>query len=237
MLPIKTTMLAAALFVAGAGPMFAQDNSALLNILVRKGILTEQEAEDVRADLAKENSAALASTSKSPNLSKINLSGRVQAQYVGLDTDIDGSTSNPATVRHAFLRRVRIGMKPIFSNEWSAYINYDLTGSFFDAAYLEKIFSPALTLQAGLKKAPIGYEEYFLSSGALKAIERSVVTRYFVESNNGRRLGAGKYRQGVWLSGRQGDFTWETAVTNLEGTYTGADSVSTGSAANNGLAY
>jgi len=42
-----------------AAPAIAQDNSALLNALVRKGILTDQEADDMRSDLAKENMAAL----------------------------------------------------------------------------------------------------------------------------------------------------------------------------------
>jgi hypothetical protein len=237
MLPKTKTLLACTALLAAAATLPAQDNSALVDTLLRKGILTDQEAEDLRADLAKENTAALASTSKTPNLSKLGLSGRIQAQYALLDTDIDGMDSDPARVSHAFLRRVRLGMKPVFSNGWSAYINYDFASTSFDAAYVEKIFSPAFTLTAGLKKAPIGYEEYFLSSGALKAIERSVVTRFFVESNNGRRLGAGKYRQGVWLAGKQGGFTWEAAVTNPEAVNTAGESTSTGSAANNGLAW
>lgn len=220
-------------------PIFAQDNAALIEALLRKGILTDQEAEDLRADLSNSNSAAFASTSATPNLSKLIISGRIQYQFANLDTDISGTTADPAYVNHAFLRRVRLGFKANFSHGWSSFINYDFGSANFDAAYIEKIINPMWTVQAGFKKAPIGYEEYFLSSGALKAIERSTVTRYFVESNNGRRLGGGKYRQGLWLLGKHpAGLTWEFAVTNPEatGVATG-DTITTGASTNNNFAY
>jgi hypothetical protein len=232
-----SAVLAALLF---AGSALAQDSGPLIEALLRKGILTDQEAEDLRADLANNNAAMLASTSAMPNLNKLIISGRIQYQFVALDTDISGTTADPAHVQHAFLRRVRLGFKANLFNGWSSFINYDFGSNNFDAAYVEKTFNPMLTLQAGFKKAPIGYEEYFVSSGALKAIERSTVNRYFVESNNGRRLGAGKYRQGIWLLGKNSSgLTWELAVTNPEATgVAAADTTGTGSAANNnGFAY
>lgn len=226
-------------FLALTGGLVAQDSSALLNALVRKGILTDQEADDMRADLSRENTAALASTSQTPNLAKLIISGRIQYQFANLDTDISGTTSDPAYVNHAFLRRVRLGFKANFLNGWSSFINYDFGSSNFDAAYIEKIINPMWTVQAGFKKAPLGYEEYFVSSGAIKAIERSVVNRFFVESNNGRRLGGGKYRQGLWLLGKDpSGFSWELAVTNPEATgVTTGDTITTGAAANNTFAY
>jgi hypothetical protein len=215
----------------------AQDSGPLIDALLRKGILTDQEAEDLRADLANDATAKLASTSLTPNLSKMTISGRFQSQFVSLDTDISGTTNDPAHVNHVFLRRIYIGFKPVFSNGWSAFLNYDFAGSTFDAAYIEKIFSPELVLQAGLKKAPIGYEEYFISSGALKSIERSGLTRFFVEANNGRRLGAGSYRQGVWVSGKKGVWSYEFAVTNPEREESSSGAAGTGSAANNTFSY
>lgn len=230
--------LTAGIFAA-TGSLLAQDNSALLNALVRKGILTDQEADDMRADLARENTAALASTSITPNLTKLIINGRIQYQFANLDTEINGTTNDPAYVNHAFLRRVRLGFKANFLNGWSSFINYDFGSSNFDAAYIEKIFNPMWTLQAGFKKAPLGYEEYFVSSGAIKAIERSTVNRFFVESNNGRRLGGGKYRQGVWLLGKDpSGLSWELAVTNPEATgVTTGDTITTGAASNNQFAY
>jgi len=69
----------------------------------------------------------------------------------------------------------------------------------------------------GFRKAPIGLEEWDTSSGNLKAIERSPATRYWVESNNGRRLGAGSYRTGVFVVGTDtSGFFYNVAVTNPE---------------------
>jgi hypothetical protein len=239
MLNLKTKLLATAVFLLGSTLAVAQDSGPLIEALLRKGILTDQEAEDLRADLANNNTATLASTSLTPNMTKLIINGRIQYQFAALDTDISGTTADPVYVNHAFLRRVRLGIKANFSKGWSSFINYDFGSASFDAAYVEKIFNPTWTLQAGYKKAPIGYEEYFLSSGALKAIERSTVTRYFVESNNGRRLGGGKYRQGVWLLGKNpSGLTWEFAVTNPEATGVAAgDTITTGAASNNKFAY
>jgi hypothetical protein len=235
---LKFKLLALATALLCAGTAFAQDSGPLIEALLRKGILTDQEAEDLRADLANNNTATLASTSLTPNLSKMTISGRFQAQFVSFDTDIKGTLADPAYVNHAFLRRIYVGFKPVFSNGWSAFLNYDFAGSTFDAAYIEKIFSPALTVHAGFKKAPIGYEEYFISSGALKSIERSALTRFFVEGNNGRRLGAGSYRQGVWVLGKAASgLSWEFAVTNPEREESAAGTAGTGSAANNNFSY
>jgi hypothetical protein len=85
---------------------------------------------------------------------------------------------------------------------------------------------------------PFGLEEWYTSSGNLRAIERSPATRYFVESNNGRRLGAGSYRTGVFLGGKgsSGVF-YNLAVTNPERDESAAGVTSGGSAANNNFAY
>ncbi|MBE2212783.1 MAG: porin [Opitutaceae bacterium] len=232
-------LAAVALFSATAGLAFAQDNSALIDMLARKGIITDQEAEDLRADLSKENTAATVSTAKGNFLDKVTLTGRIQTQYVGLSTDIDGTVNDPASTNHWFIRRARIGVKANFMQGFSGYINWDVGGSFFDAAQITWKYSDTFSVDGGLRKAPIGLEEFITSSGSLKAIERSGVTRYFVESNNGRRLGAGKYRLGLWAVGgnpKQG-FTYQLAVTNPEMTSTGSEAVNTGNASNNGQAF
>ena len=237
MFNLKTKLFAVAAALLCAGTVFAQDSAPLIEALLRKGILTDQEAEDLKADLANDATAKLAATSATPNLSKLVISGRFQAQFVNLATDIKGTTADPVYNQHFFLRRIYVGFKPTFYNGWSAYLNYDFAGSTFDAAYIEWIKSPQFVLQAGFKKAPIGYEEYFISSGALKSIERSPITRFFVEANNGRRLGAGSYRQGVWVSGKQGDWSYEFAVTNPERDESAAGAAGAGAAANNNFAY
>jgi polyhydroxyalkanoate synthesis regulator phasin len=233
----KWLALFGSIIIGAASAAFAQDNSVLLDMLVKKGIVSDQEAEDLRADLTKENIAAMVSTSKGANLEKLTINGRFQMQFADLATDIDGTSADPAATQHFFLRRIYVGVKPQFSRGWSAFLNYDFAGSTFDAAYIEWITCPELVLQAGFKKAPIGYEEYFISSGALKSIERSPITRFFVEGNNGRRLGAGSYRQGVWASGKLSDFTYEVAVTNPERDESAAGAAGIGNNTNNNFAY
>lgn len=236
------TRCSSLLFLLGlllAAAAAAQDSAALVNALIRKGILTNQEAEEIRADLMVENAPVSAATSLSPNLARLAIGGRVQFQYAHLATDIAGTAGDPATVNHLFLRRVRMSFRATFREGWSAHVNYDLGNANFDLAQIEKIFSPRLKVQAGYWKAPIGYEEYFTSSGELKAIERSTINRYFVESNNGRRLGAGKYRNGIWLLGNNGgNLSWDLAVTNAESQgVTVNDALGQGSGSNNQLAY
>jgi hypothetical protein len=73
----------------------------------------------------------------------------------------------------------------------------------------------------------------------LKAIERSPATRYFVESNNGRRLGAGSYRIGVYAGGKADNgLFYNVAATNPERNEDGIAGVtSAGSNTNNNLSY
>jgi len=62
-------------------PLRAQDSGALLNVLVRKGILTDQEAEDVRAELTAESHAAvISSVSGGKSTHSLAISGRLQVQ-------------------------------------------------------------------------------------------------------------------------------------------------------------
>lgn len=226
--------------VAVAPPLVAQDNAALLNLLVRKGVLSDQEADDIRSDLAKENSAALVTTSKTNNLEKLSLGARFQTQFVDLDTDTGGAIANPANIQHFFQRRIYFGLRAQFSANWSSYLNYDFAGSTFDQATISWRHSDQLVVDFGLRKVPFGYDEWSISSGALKSIERSTVTRFFVEGNNGRRLGAGSYHQGVFIGGAStnGEFTYNVAVTNPErGEDASAAVPGVGNATNNNFAY
>ncbi len=177
----------------------AQDNGPLIDLLIRKGLLNDQEAEELRAELSRDAAAAVVSTvSAGKSTTSIALSGRLQLQYAGLGSD----QNLPATNRF-FLRRVYFGVSAGLGASWSVNVNYDFSGGNFDKAYAEwngYFGAEPLALDFGLRKVNFGYEEYS-SSGNLKAIERSPVTRFFVEPNNGRRLGAASYRMGIFLEG------------------------------------
>jgi hypothetical protein len=240
-LKLKVLATAAALFCASLG--LAQDK-ALLDVLIKKGIITTDEAAQLTKDLAKGNAATDVSTSGGKNLAKLTISGRLQVQYAGLNTDISGTAADPVSTEHFFLRRVYLGAKAEFGQGWSGNINYDFANDSFDAAFIQWKQSDQLVLDVGFRKAPIGLEEWDTSSGSLKAIERSPATRYFVESNNGRRLGAGSYRTGVFVGGAEDGFFYNVAITNPErDEFSSLNGNSdpgvqgSGTAANNNLSY
>ncbi len=230
MFTLKSKFVAGAVALAlAASPVWAQDSKALIDALIKKGVLTADEAKAVQ-DEAKKSAPVHAVPGAKP-VSKLTLGARLQIQYAGLSTDI-ANAADPADTNHFFLRRVYLVTKASFGNDWSMNITYDAAESLFDfAAVTYKNGDQSVDI--GLRKAPLGFEE-LTSSGSLKAIERSGVTRYFIEPNNGRRLGAAGYRVGLFTDGKVGDFFYSAAITNPERVGSSTDN---GTAANNGQAY
>ncbi|MCF3651865.1 porin [Synoicihabitans lomoniglobus] len=212
----RRVVLLGALLSGLATAAMAQDSGALLNVLVRKGILTDQEAEDIRAELTAESHAALMSSiSGGKSTHSLAISGRLQVQYAGINTDAAGVDST----NEVFLRRVYFGAKAAVGAGWTANLVYDFAGENFDKAYIEYaglMGDQAFAVDLGVRKVNFGMEEW-TSSGSLDSIERSGTTRYFVEGNNGRRLGAGSYRVGAFFEGNPNARKQKT-----EGVYYGA---------------
>lgn len=243
MFNLKSKMFAMLAALLCAGAAFAQDSGALVDLLVKKGVLNDQEAEELRADLARDASAAVVSTiSGGKSTNAISISGRLQLQYAGLSSD-----QNVPAVGSFLMRRVYLGVTANLGANWQGVFNYDFSGVNFDKAYAEwngYVEGQSLAVDIGLRKVNFGYEEY-TSSGSLKSIERSPVTRFFVEPNNGRRLGAGSYRTGVFLEGGSADvrkgkavgFFYGAAVTNPQRTETTGDATADGSKFSSGTNY
>lgn len=207
----------------------AIDTQALLDALVQNGALTAEQA----ADLAKTNQTTspplvLAGSSATR---KLTLCGRIQAQFVALDSDDPAAAVPPAATQHFLLRRVLFGAKAELAPDWHATFLYNFTGNFFELATIQWD-RPGLSLSAGHRLVNLGREQN-TSNGVLKAIERSAASRYLLECTNGTRLGAGSYRVGVFADGTAGDFTWGAALTNPEQAATGALSSGTGNSATN----
>jgi hypothetical protein len=235
----KCFALLASALIGMASAAFAQDSGPLLDLLVKKGIVNDQEAENLRAELARDSSAAVVSTiSGGKSTVGLSISGRLQVQYADLGGNIDGASTSLVATDHFFMRRVYLGAKATLGNGWTGNFNYDFAGSTFDQAFIQWRKDDTLAVDVGLRKVPFGLEEWYTSSGSLKAIERSPATRYFVESNNGRRLGAGSYRVGVFVGGKiPSGLFYNVAVTDPERdeTFTGVSS--SGTNINNNLAY
>jgi phosphate-selective porin len=234
------TLLLGVLFATAAMP--GQDGDTLIGVLIRKGILTNQEAEAIRADLVRENNVIpVRVDAGKKSTERLSIGMRIQIQYANLDTDIRGAAFSPAATDHAFLRRMYLTVKAGAGGNWGAVFTYDFAGGGYDEAIIEWEPMPDLAFNFGLRKVNVAYEER-ASSGSIKAIERSSITRYFVESNNGRRLGAASYRIGAFLDGRKQLTTkyglvYGAAVTNPERNETFSGSAGAGDNTNNNLAY
>ena len=222
---------------------FAQDNSALLNILVKKGVLTSAEALEIKDELSEDAHQTITKTvSGGKKTTSISIYGRLQAQYVNLDTDAAGV----ASVNHLFARRTRLGVKTKLGDNWVTDLSYEFGAAAIDklvVGYRTEMDGTPINLDFGVRKVNFGLEEN-TSSGSLKAIERSGATRYFVEPNNGRRLGSGKQRVGVFLDansnargGKESGLYYGAAVTNPELPSGVSGAISAGSELTNELAY
>jgi len=204
---IRLTSIIAALLLAGASMSNAQDK-ATLDLLVSKGVITRAEADNI-------SKSAVAIAPKEKTTKSIKLIGRLQMQYenIGLSQTANGNTQALPTQNGFIMRRVFLGMDASLGAGWGTKIVADLTASdlsYMDEAVIYKkvdIDYIKGTAEMGFKKINFGYEEN-TSSSKLISIERSIATRYFTESNNGRRLGFG---------GRHTGLFWDGEVTQVEG--------------------
>lgn len=195
--------------IAAAGSLIlavgasAQESAALIDALIRKGILTNQEAEDIRADLVRESNTVPAHAMAPGKFTdRLSVGMRLQLQHAGLDTDVRGAAFGPVSTNQFFTRRIYLTLKAGVGGNWGATMTYDFASGGYDDAILEWKPTRDLSFNFGLRKVNVAYEER-ATSGNLKSIERSGVTRYFVEPNNGRRLGAASYRIGAFLDGKK----------------------------------
>src|SRR5262252_6866073 len=131
MLVKKLTFAAAALFFAFSGiAARAQDAGALLDLLVKKKLITDQEAEEVRGELVKEYSETSAGKWKlSTPITELELYGdvRLRYNYDGGETKSRGPTSAPGVgvagandwqERSRERYRVRLGLRGTLMDDW-----------------------------------------------------------------------------------------------------------------------
>jgi hypothetical protein len=142
-------LLGVATACSGIALAQSADDHALINALIKKGILTDQEAAEITAEVAKGQAGEDVVTSGDPFLQKLVISGRFQAQYVGLGTQIDGNPVHPVSTEHFLLRRMYLGLNAQFTDGFSGVLNYDLANASFDKAYIQWKESTLLILQAG----------------------------------------------------------------------------------------
>src|SRR5205807_5973054 len=102
--------------------MFAQDAGALLDLMVRKRLITDQEAEEVRSELTKQVSETSGGKWKlSSPITEIELYGdaRVRYEYRGgrRPDDVSGNP-NDWQERERERYRLRIGLRGTLADDW-----------------------------------------------------------------------------------------------------------------------
>jgi hypothetical protein len=112
---------AAASFLIGPLAIQAQDAGALLDLLVRKKIISDQEAEEVRAELTKEVASTSAGKWKlSTPINELELyaDARLRYEYRGGRTADDVDHPRDWLERERERYRVRIGLRGTLADDW-----------------------------------------------------------------------------------------------------------------------
>jgi Putative porin len=114
-------MLAAASFILGGVAARAQDAGALLDLLVRKKIISDQEAEEVRTELTKQYAETSAGKWKlSTPITELELYGDARLRYEYRSGQTEGGVSPPNDwqERKRERYRLRIGLRGVLADDW-----------------------------------------------------------------------------------------------------------------------
>lgn len=200
------------LLVAGAAVAANAQDKALLETLVKKGMLTQQEA----AQIAKESVAVTPATKSTKS---IKIFGGAQGWYTwGKDSVKSGGESQPQQSGFT-LRYVKLGVEADVGAGWSATVVTDFGTEGSDRNYLDKVVASKKidldylngTLQLGLRKVNMGYEQNMCDFGQL-AIERSVATFFFTRAGS-NAIGAKNF------GSRTVGVFWDGNITQVDGLY------------------
>ncbi len=195
------------LLVAGAAIAANAQDKALLETLVKKGMLTQQEA----AQIAKESVAVTPATKSTKS---IKIFGGAQGWYSWNDTSVKAGTGTVGQNSGFTLRYVKLGVEADVGGGWTATVVTDFGTEGASKNYLDKVVASKKidldyingTLQLGLRKVNMGYEQNMCDFGQL-AIERSVATNFF--TRNGAK-NFGSRTVGVF---------WDGNITQVDGLY------------------
>ena len=187
---------------------YATSNDALLDLLVKKGVLTDSEATAVAAELKEENKGVTFS-SKGKETVKLRFNGRMHFQYDSLDSEDNGA--DVASTNHFYFRRLRLGAKAthingLFAETVVDFAENDLS---IDKAVAGYEFSEAFTGMVGYQKVPFGFQET-TSSSKIKTIERSAANRFLADDIDFAGRHTGLHAKG----NLGGGFSYAAAIVN-----------------------
>ena len=153
MFKLNSKLLAFAAFVCTAGLGIAQDNKALIDVLIQKGILNQEEAANIQKDLAK---SAAASASKTV------ISGKMFVDVSEVSAKTDAGVKVDPSGAGLDIKRFYLGVTHQFDSIWSANVTTDVgyssaTGAvnpFLKTAFVQAKFSPEAIVQVGSAGQP-----------------------------------------------------------------------------------
>lgn len=185
----KTVLTILALFVLSFKG-YSQSTDDILNVLVQKNLIAQQEADSIRAEAAIAAQANLSKVKAFPvnATKKISLSGYTQVRYQALEQTgaIDGFD----------IRRARVDLKGSISPYWGYRVQFDLAGTpkLIDG-YVELKLNDCFNFTVGQAKIPFSLEN-LTSSTKLELIDRSQVVEALTargkdvgDNQNGRDIG------------------------------------------------
>ena len=202
----KRLILAAAIasvFAAGVTPAFA-DTETLLDKLHEKGVLSDQEYEEMRTEArAERRSQALKQAGESEKAAKkaesapsdlsgrfkegftwesgdkensISLTGRIQADYRRFNVDSGSVAAANANSADTFdIRRAYFGATGRVYNDWTWELTTDLAADTIEYAWINYKLNDSVQARIGAFKMPFSYEE-LTSSRLIDFQERSLAT-------------------------------------------------------------
>ena len=205
---VRMTALSAALV---GSVSYATSNDALLDLLVKKGVLTDAEATAVAAELKEENKG-ITFSAKGKETVKLRFNGRMHFQYDSLDADANGTDLD--STNHFYFRRLRLGVKATHENGLFAETVLDFSGDEESELGVDKAvagyeFSDAFTGMVGYQKVPFGFQET-TSSSKIKTIERSAANRFFADDIDFAGRHTGLHAKGDL----DGGFSYAAAIVN-----------------------
>jgi phosphate-selective porin len=204
----KLTQLTAISVALIGATSFAASNDALLDLLVKKGVLTDTEATAVAAELKEENKG-ITFSAKGKETVKLRFNGRMHFQYDSLDSEDNGA--DVASTNHFYFRRLRLGAKATHENGLFAETVVDFAENdlSIDKAVAGYEFSDAFTGMLGYQKVPFGFQET-TSSSKIKTIERSAANRFFADDIDFAGRHTGLHAKG----NLGGGFSYAAAIVN-----------------------
>ena len=204
----KLTQLTAISVALIGATSFAASNDALLDLLVKKGVLTDTEATAVAAELKEENKG-ITFSAKGKETVKLRFNGRMHFQYDSLDSEDNGA--DVASTNHFYFRRLRLGAKATHENGLFAETVVDFAENdlSIDKAVAGYEFSDAFTGMLGYQKVPFGFQET-TSSSKIKTIERSAANRFLADDIDFAGRHTGLHAKGDLGGG----FSYAAAIVN-----------------------